>query len=111
MASAVLAAMALTLLLPEEARFLPRWPLPAIEGGLLLALVIADPGRIDRRARWLRGLSIGLVTVLMVGALWATILLIDQLISGGSVTESAGELLRAGSIVWLGTNIAFSLLY
>jgi hypothetical protein len=111
MASAVLVAIVLTLLLPAEVRFLPRWVLPTIESGLLIALVVADPGRIDRRARGLRVLSIALVTVLMLSALWATVLLIDQLITHGSITKSAGALLRAGAVVLLATNIAFSLLY
>jgi len=111
MAAAVVAAMVLTLLLPQQVRFLPRVLLPAIEGALLLALIFADPGAIDRRSRWLRVLSIGLVSILMVGSLWATVLLIDQLIIGGPITKSAGELLRAGGVVWVSMNIAFSLLY
>jgi len=70
-----------------------------------------DPGEITRRERWLRGVSTVLVSLLMVGALWATVLLIDQLVAGGSITNSAGQLLAAGIVVWLSTNIAFSLLY
>jgi hypothetical protein len=111
MALAVLAAIVLTLLLPEEVRFLPRWVMPLLEGGLLLAVVITDPGSIDRRDRGLRALSLGLVSLLMLGALVATVLLVDELLTKGSITNSAGELLRAGAIVWLGTNLAFSLLY
>jgi len=111
MATAVLAAMVLTFLLPSEVRVLPRWIMPAVEAFLLLAIVFADPGEITRRERWLRGLSIGLVVVLMANALWGTLLLIDQLVTGGSITNSAGELLKAGTVVWLSLNIAFSLLY
>ena len=81
-------------------------------GGLLLvALIAADPGAITRRTRLLRGLSIGLVCVLVLGALWATVVLISDLIHGGPETNSAGDLLAAGSIVWASNNIAFALLY
>src|SRR4051812_43842565 len=58
MACAVLAAMALTVLLPDALRVGPGWILPLLEGVLLAALVAGDPGRIDRRSRLLRSLSI-----------------------------------------------------
>jgi hypothetical protein len=111
MAGAVLAAMVLTLLLPDDLRLGPGWALPLIEGLLLVALIVGDPGRIDRRSRELRVLSITLVSVLVLGALWATVLLIDRLINGGAETNSANDLLRAGTIVWVSNNIAFALLY
>ena len=87
------------------------WVLLAIEVLLLLALLIGDPGAIDRRSRLLRGVSIGLVCVLVVSALWATTELISDLVGGGPETNSAGDLLRAGAAVWVSNNIAFALLY
>jgi len=111
MAGAVIAAMILTILLPDAVRLFPRWLLPLLEGALLVAIVAADPGTISSRARRLRGLSIVLVSVLVVGALLATGLLIDDLIHGGAVTNSASDLLQAGTSVWVSNNIAFALLY
>jgi hypothetical protein len=111
MAVAVLAAMALTILLPKELRLGPVWLVPSVVGLLLLALILGDPGRISRRSRILRGLSIGLVSLLAVDALWSTGLLVNELIHGGSLTNSADELLDAGACVWVLNNIAFSLLY
>jgi hypothetical protein len=111
MAVAVLAAVALTVLLPPELRAVPVWVVPAFGGALLVALIIGDPGRISRRSRVLRGLSIVLVVVLAVNALWSTVLLVSELIDGGALTNSAGELLDAGACVWLSNIIAFSLLY
>ena len=111
MAGAVLAAMILTILLPEEIRWIPPWLLPAVEGALLLALVVGDPGAIDRRSKALRGVSIALVAVLVAGSLASTGLLIAALIEGSAATNSAGELLATGAIVWVSNNIAFSLLY
>jgi hypothetical protein len=89
----------------------PQWVLPLVEGVLLVAVIAGDPGKINRRSRWLRALSIVLVSVLVLGALWATVQLIDDLIHGGAVTNSASELLEAGTIVWVSNNIAFALLY
>jgi hypothetical protein len=111
MAGAVLAAMVLTILLPDTVRLGPGWLLPVIEGVLLVAVIAGDPGKIDRRSSWLRALSIGLVSVLVLGALWATAQLIGDLIHGGPETNSASELLEAGTIVWVSNNIAFALLY
>ncbi len=111
MAGAVLTAMVLTILLPTEFRHLPVWLLPAIEGGLLLAVIIGDPGKIDRRSNVLRAVSIVLVAVLVIAALWATALLTAGLIEGNKATNSAGELLAVGGIVWLSNNIAFALLF
>jgi hypothetical protein len=111
MAGAVLAAIVLTILLPDAMRIGPQWLLPLIEGALLVAVIAGDPGKINRRSRWLRMLSIVLVSVLVLGALWATVQLIDDLINGGAVTNSANELLEAETIVWVSNNIAFALLY
>ncbi|WP_327364288.1 hypothetical protein [Streptomyces sp. NBC_01296] len=111
MAAAVVAAIMLTLLLPDDLRLAPRWVLPVIEGLLLLALIAGDPGRIDRRSTALRAASIALVGVLACSAVWSTIRLVDDLIHGGKETSSAASLLQAGGAVWAGTILAFSLLY
>jgi hypothetical protein len=114
MAAAVVVAIVLTILLPKEHRALPQVPegvVPIIEGALLIALIAGDPGAIDRRSRQLRAISIALVAVLVLSALWATVRLIDALITGGAATNSAGDLLETGSIVWTGNVLAFALLY
>lgn len=111
MASAVVAAIALTVLMPDVARLGPNWLLPLIESVLLIALVSGDPGEIDRRSGPIRALSIALVSALVFGALWATATLTDNLIAGGKATESAEALLEAGSIVWASNIIAFALLF
>ncbi|HET6508019.1 MAG TPA: hypothetical protein VFG42_14610 [Baekduia sp.] len=111
MAGAVLAAVVLTVLLPDDLRLGPVWLLPAVEATLLGTIILGDPGRIDRRSRTLRVMSIALVGVLAAGALTATGELIHQLIVGGSVTRSAKALLGAGATVWSANAIAFGLLY
>lgn len=111
MAAAVITAMVLTLLLPDDLRLGPQWLLPAIEGFLLLALIIADPGKITRRSAPLRNLSIGLVAVLAAGAASSTVRLTDEIIHGGPDTGSATDLFQAGSVVWITGILAFTLLY
>ncbi|WP_369254409.1 hypothetical protein [Streptomyces sp. R35] len=111
MAGAVLAAVVLTLVLPDDLRLGPRWVLPLVEGLLLVALIAGDPVRISRRSAALRAVAIALVSVLICGAIWSTVRLIDDLVSGGTETNSASALLQAGGSVWASTVLAFSLLY
>ena len=80
MALVLLVAMALPFLLPPKFSLGPVWIVPAIEVLLLLALVRADPGRIDRRSTLVRSLSVGLVAILVVGAGAVTTRLVVDLI-------------------------------
>jgi uncharacterized membrane protein len=89
----------------------PGWLLAAIEGILLLILMIGDPGRIDRETPWLHWTSVLLVAVLLSSALASTALLILDMLDASPVTAEAGPLLVAGAKVWLTNNIAFALLY
>ena len=112
MVTALLVTLVLTLLLPDPMRLGPPLLIPAIEVALLLAHVLGDPGRIDRTNRWLRGVSLALVTVLIAQALWATGKLVYVLIEGTNpVVNDAYDLLAAGAVVWASNNIAFAFLY
>ena len=107
----VLVAMAIPFLLPARYAAGTAWLLPAIEGLVLLTLIVVDPGRIDRPGRWVRGLSVGLVVAIAAGAAWAAARLVWDLLHGDPQTEAANQLLVAGALVWLQTVIAFAFLY
>jgi hypothetical protein len=111
MAVTLVVAMALPFLLPPRFSLGPQWIIPVIEALLLIALVIADPGRIDRRSDLVRALSVGLVAILIAGAAGVTVRLVVDLIRGGPETNSPGQLLRVGSLVWVYVIITFSFLY
>ena len=76
-----------------------------------MALLVGDPAKLARRAHWARRVAIVLVVVLVIAALWATALLVYDLVKGKGVTSSPSELLASGAVVWLGNNLAFALLY
>jgi uncharacterized membrane protein len=107
----VLVAMALPFLLPEKLNLGPAWLIPLLAGLLLIAFAIGDPGRIDRRSAGLRALRIGLVALLIAQAGWSTSQLVIDLVKGGPETNDATVLLVTGAVIWVGNNIAFSLLY
>jgi hypothetical protein len=108
---ALLVAMALPFLMPSGYSPGARWLLPLVEGALLVAALSVDPGGTDRRSGHLRRVRIGIVMIIAFGAAWATSWLAVDLVRGENVTDSAGELLAAGSLVWLYIVIAFGFVY
>jgi hypothetical protein len=97
--------------LPQAGAIRVPWLLPAVEAVLLFVLLVGDPARLAPRAPWLRPLVVTLVCVLVLAALWATALLVYDLIKGIGVTNSPQELLASGGLVWLGNNLSFGMLY
>jgi hypothetical protein len=96
--------------IPIEGVFRAPWLTPLLEGALLVALVTADPTSAAERRR-LRRLALVLVGLLVAAALWATGVLVSDLVRGVGVSKDAGDLLLTGAIVWLGNNLSFALLY
>ncbi len=111
MALAVIALMAVALIAPTRLSLMPGWLLAAVEGLLLLALILGDPGRIDRTGPWQRRVSFALVAVILVSTLASTALLVYDLVTGSPLTNQADQVLLAGAKVWLGNNVAFALMY
>lgn len=100
----------LRLTVPRRESIGPHWIVPAIEVALLIVLLAAHP-RDTRTAVALRRLSIVLILSLVVAALTSTAMLIDALVRGTGVTNSADSLLASGTLVWIGNALAFGLLY
>ena len=111
MALAVGASVILSLVPPALLSFASIPVVPIFVGVLLAVLVLGDPGRIDRRSRWLRNVSFLLVGVLIFGAFLGTIVLVVDLVNGAPEVSKAGPLLIYGAKVWLGNIVAFALLY
>jgi len=111
MAVAVIVLMLAALLAPPRLSVLPGWLLAATEGVLLVALILLDPGRIDRIGPAQRRVSIALVVVILGSTLGSTALLIFDLVTGSPLTSEPDLLLLAGAKVWLGNNVAFAFVY
>jgi uncharacterized membrane protein len=97
--------------LPNNSPVRVAWLVPAVEGVLLALLVVANPGQLEKERRRVHRLAVALVLLLVAAALWATALLVYDLIKGSGVTNSPSKLLASGGLVWLGNNLAFALLY
>jgi hypothetical protein len=97
--------------LPNQSPVRVAWLLPTLEAALLVALVAGNPARLARRTPWVRRIAVTIVLVLVAAALWATALLVYDLIKGHGVSQSATKLLASGALVWVGNNLSFALLY
>jgi hypothetical protein len=96
---------------PHRESLGPHWLEPGLEIALLLALIAANPTRIDERARWLRPVSLVLIFCLTAVAIVSDAVLLVDLVKGSKVTDSAASLLASGALIWLGTALVFGLLY
>lgn len=104
--------MSLPFLMPERLTPGPAFVWPLIETCFLVAMVVSDPGRINRRSVTAHRIRLGLVVVLVTGAAWGTLNLTHVLIQGhNSITAEPSSLLAAGGLVWLAQIISFAFLY
>jgi uncharacterized membrane protein len=91
----------------------PGWILAAIEGLLLLALLLANPGRLNREQMVLRQLGLGLVTAASAANALAGGILIYQILTKHSNldTMTPAHLLLTGGAVWIANVVVFALWY
>jgi len=110
MALAVLVAAILQIIVPHRGR-IPVWYLfPALEIVLLACIVIADPGRIDKRSPALRTGTIALIAVMTVAnSLGAVLLMYDIIATVHGINST--NLLGRGALIWVTNVIVFSLWY
>ena len=109
--AAVVVAIVLQSLVPGRLTLVhPVWLLPALEGLLLVALVTANPRRLNRESRAIRMLSLILVAVLSLANAFSVARLAVGLVHG-TEGENAGPLLITGGAIWLTNVIVFALWY
>jgi hypothetical protein len=112
MALAVLTAGLLRASLPPQLRNGDaRWLFLVVVVALLGALIVGDPGRIDRDLPWLRVLTGCLIGVISVTNADAAIRLVVGIVNTSAFTNNAKVLLASGGAIWLTNVIAFGLWY
>jgi hypothetical protein len=108
---AVAAAVALQYPLPGRLVLLrPVWLMPTLQGLLLIALVTANPRRIDTESRLIRMLGLTLAALLSLANAWSVARLVIGLVQG-TEGNNAGPLLVTGGTIWLINVIVFGLWY
>src|SRR5262249_16394518 len=112
MAFAVLVAGALRTTLPDSLRLRDvSWLLGVFLVVMLAVLIIGDPGRVDRQATWLRGVTEVFIALIAVRNSAWTVKLLAEMIDVTPFTNSARTLLAAGGAIWVTNVIAFGLWY
>ena len=107
----MLVAMAVPHFMPPEVTSVMRWIMTGLLGALLIAMLVMDPGRIDRATAGVHRVRMALITVLAAGAAYATGRLAVVILTGSSGADSATDLFRAGGLVWVYLVIAFGFVY
>jgi len=111
--AALAVAVAVALQYPLPGRLVlvhPDWLLPTLQGLLLIALVMANPRRINTESRVIRLLGLTLAVLLSLANAWSVVRLAVGLVRG-TEGNSAGPLLITGGIIWLINVIVFALWY
>jgi hypothetical protein len=88
-----------------------RWLFLALVLVLLAALIIGDPGRIDRDRPWLHNMTSVLIGFITIANADAAVRLVVGIIDTSSFTQNAKVLLASGAAIWVTNIIAFALWY
>jgi uncharacterized membrane protein len=105
----VACAIALQLSLSEQVTVGPNWLLPALEGGLLIGLVIASPHPNVRHSRFRRHVALGMIAFVSAANIVSLVLLSHRLLHGGK--ENGHELILSGIVLWCTNVLLFGLWY
>lgn len=105
----VACAIALQLSLSEQVTIGPSWLFPALEGALLVVLVIVSPHPNVRHSRFRRQVAIGMIGLVSAANIVSLVRLSHQLLQGGR--ENGHELILSGIVLWCTNVLLFGLWY
>lgn len=111
MVAAVLLAVLMHELLPDDFRLAPLWIYPVIMAVFLVLLVAGDPGLIDQEKRWLRVVAGLLIAMLALTNLISAIRLCQGIFDQAEFATDPYQLLGIGAVIWATNVIAFGLWY
>ncbi len=109
MATAVLVAIVLQVITPHTGRLVFWWVFPVLEVAALVAVIVRDPGRIDRRTRAARRATLVLIASLTVGTLGGLVVLALDVVDKSYAYVGATALLGRGAALWVTNVVVFSL--
>src|SRR5947209_8474135 len=105
----VAGALALDLLLPDKLTIGPSWQLPALEGLLLIGLLVASPHPRLRHSPYRRRIALALTGLVSLANSVSLVLLCRYLLHGGK--ETGRSLIGAGVVLWVTNVLLFGLWY
>jgi len=105
----VACTIALQLSLSNEVTIGPTWLLPALEGALLIGLVIVSPRPNVRHSPIRRRVAIGMIAFVSAANIASLVLLSHRLLHGGK--ENGHQLILSGIVLWCTNVLLFGLWY
>ncbi|MBV9606401.1 MAG: hypothetical protein JO027_14890 [Solirubrobacterales bacterium] len=105
----VACAIALQLSLSEDVTIGPSWLFPALEGALLVGLVLASPHPSVRHSRLRRHVAIGMIGLVSAANMVSLVRLCHHLLVGGK--ENGHALILSGIVLWCTNVLLFALWY
>lgn len=107
----VLAAIGLQLSLPPRLTVGPSWLIPALEGALLLGMLIFIPNQVEDEHPRRRRVALGLTALVTVANIYSLGALTHFLLHSQPKTGEGRELIIAGTLIWLTNFLIFALWY
>lgn len=95
--------------LPPDFKISPSWLYPVTAIALLVALMLGDPGVIDRESRPLRLATNVLIALIALSNLVAAVRLVQEALNGNRFDNDPSSLLRIGGSIWVINVVAFAL--
>jgi uncharacterized membrane protein len=105
----VACTIVLQLTLTEEVTVGPSWLFPALEGALLVGLVIVSPRAKERHPRVRRRFAIGMIGFVSAANIASLVLLCRSLLHGGK--QNGHALILSGIVLWATNVLLFGLWY
>jgi uncharacterized membrane protein len=105
----VACAIALQLSLSGEVTIGPNWLFPALEGALLIGLMVASPYPNIRHSPFRRHAAIGMIAFVSAANIVSLVLLSHKLLNGGK--ENGHQLILSGVVLWCTNVLLFGLWY
>ena len=105
----VACAIALQLTLSDEVTVGPTWMFPALEGALLLGLIIVSPHPNVRNSPVRRKVAIAMVGLVSAANMASLLLLCHYLLRG--TKENGHQLILSGIVLWVTNVLLFGLWY
>jgi uncharacterized membrane protein len=107
----VLAAIGLQVSLPPRLTVGPSWLVPALEGVLLLGMLIFIPNQVEDEHPRRRRAALGLTALVTAANIYSLGALTHFLLHSHIKTGEGRELIIAGTLIWLTNFLIFALWY
>ena len=107
----VLAAIGLQLTLPERLTLRPVWLLPALEGLLVIGLMLASPRQLEYEHPRRKRVAVALIAFVSAANIYSLTELSKHLLHHEIAANSGRELIISGMLIWLTNFLLFALWY